>query len=84
MSSTPSRRTDPFGFGTRPTSAEPMSWHDSSWDLRQGLEVAELTHWPHDLMPAANAASSALPSGGAAVRALRPAWDRTPADQIRR
>ena len=81
MSSTLSRRTDAFTSGARPGPAEPMSWHDSSWDLRQGLDVAELTHWPHDLTAAANATSHAAP---ARVHALRPTWDRTPSDQVRR
>lgn len=84
MSSILSRRTDAFASGARPVSAEPMSWHDSSWDLRQGLEVAELTHWPHDLVPAANGPAHAAPTGMAGVRALRPTWDRTPSDQVRR
>jgi hypothetical protein len=83
MSSTLSRRFDAFAAGARHVPAEPMSWHDSSWDLRQGLEVAELTTWPHELAPAANAAQHAAPAG-AGARALRPTWDRLPTDQVRR
>lgn len=33
-------------------SAEPrheVNWFDSSWDLRRGLDVAELHDWPADL-----------------------------------
>ena len=66
MSSTLSRRFDAFSAGARHVPAEPMSWHDSSWDLRQGLEVAELSTWPHELVPAANAAQHAAPACTAA------------------
>jgi hypothetical protein len=35
---------------SREPAAPPMSWHDSTWDLRRGLEVLEDV--PGELLPA--------------------------------